>query len=232
VNIIPYDPHLWLRLLAGRWQAQALAQRTKIQGWIDAANDTAEQFINQHCPNEKRKLIEAKAAFRAYTRGVPLTEVLDDDELLAEDTPDLSDAEQFLLKKAYRMAHMALHPDRKGGEESDETRRALASLRAAYKAKDLRAVQEFVLHLDKSVVEQATYWREERGRADITWEIFKTTPAFAVARDVQRGRPTQHIRESLVRYLTQLRLRYEAQLINMQAHAVSRGSEPEQFDKP
>lgn len=228
MNLVLYDPHVWIRLLARRWQEQALESRLRVERWTEEAYALSERFTEIHAPKEKRKLIDIRRRVRAYTKGVPLTETLDDSELFAAELPELDAAQQVLLKKAYRLAVMMLHPDR--GEETDEVRRMMANLRAAYNARDLKAVQEFVLHLQRSPLEQAAYWHAERDRPSIQWAEFKNTPAFQITQALKQGKPEEELAQAVRKFLKQEALLTEAHFINMQAHAILRDSDVEQFD--
>jgi hypothetical protein len=76
--------------------------------------------------------------------------------------------------------------------------------------------------MEKSIVEQAQYWREEHQRADIRWIEYKTTVAFHVSRDLSSGVDQDLIREGLCKYLTYLRHLLEAQHINAMAQRAAK----------
>lgn len=212
-----YDPHLWLRLWVQYQQRKALAARQTVNTRIAVCAAQVESLIAER-PALKAaasKLKGKRARLRAAAKGVPQTELLDEVSVFDEklDT-QLSDAEQFLLKKAYRYACMLHHPDR-GGDPA-----VFASLHAAYVAKDLRAVQEFVLHMDRSLVDQAAYWLTEQQRPELHWQAFCRTALGHVAIEIQRGRGEQVV-PALLKWMEIEALHVDAMIINTVAlHSV------------
>ncbi len=217
-TLVVYQPNWEVAQYLPIWRARALKQRVTVNTWVQACSDQAESFISQNCAAEKRKLIEIRARIRALAKGIPLTEVLDE-PLLEEDSPELDDAQQLLLKKAYKMAAQLCHPDHAISDADREKREAeFAALQQAYRAKDLKAIQELVLHLERSLIDQVQYWKDEEQRAQIRWVEFKQTVVFNISRDLTSGRDPEEVKQACIRYLTYLRHLLEAQHINAMAH--------------
>lgn len=205
-----YDPHAWLRHLVSLRRKQAIQTRKTLNARIEFCGDLATGFIDTTCPEEKRKLKELRARLRSLVQGIPLTEALDDD-LGAETATVLSDAEQVLLRTAYRAAALLCHPDRGGNAED------FVALNAAYKARDLRAVQEFVIHLEKPLEEQFAYWRDECERPEIGWIQFQQSAMYQIARELQAGGDTATLAISVKRWMQQRIMIAEAELFNTMA---------------
>lgn len=211
MSLAIYDPGAWLRQLVFLRRKQALVARTEVNAKIRECSEVAEKFIEEHCPKQKRKITELRAALRARTLGVPLTEVLDDPLLGTKITP-LSDADQVLLKKAYKLAASMIHPDKGGSVEEFQ------ALHAAYIAQDLRSVQEFVLHLGRGLYEQLLYWKTECERPSITWLEFQQNPAYQITREIRLGTDIRKLQGAVELMLRHMGLQLEAQLINLTAH--------------
>lgn len=222
-QLVVYE-HPWqlrLRIMVRYHRRKALAARNITNRRMQDAADQADRFVSTYCEKEQQRLKDVRRRIRLVSKGVPLTEVLEETEL--DDTPELSDAQAVILKKAYRLAASLLHPDRKHGSEEE-----FQALRAAYVAKDLQAVQEFVLHLEKPLEEQVQYWQDEETRVHISWQKFRQTAAYQIAHALQlKTQPHEVLVEAVKNMMVHQALMLEAQLINSMANTAA-----EQFNSP
>ncbi len=148
-------------------RAQALSNRARTKRLIDQDHEIVSKLLNDFSDKTKQ-LARLRNANRVRQKGITHNETMSEIQPEEGLTVPISDAERFLLKKAYRMAASLTHPD-KGGNKED-----FQYVTAAYKANDLGALTEFVLSTG-SVTDQITYWQNECQKPDIEWRSFQST---------------------------------------------------------
>lgn len=97
---------------------------------LDNLLTTVNRVVALYCDKQSdllQKIADRKAERRVFSSGVPLTELLDD--IL------VSDADQFLLKKAYRLVASLTHPDKGGNPE------LFVAANLAYRSADIRFLE-------------------------------------------------------------------------------------------
>lgn len=186
-NVVVYDSNSWpVKAYAHSLCVRALAARTKLAK--DTANvRTISNTLIAHHQGLTRELADTRQRIRLLERGTPATEALDafQQENGLSDLP--SDAEVFLLKKAYRKAANLCHPD-KGGNALE-----FQLVTAAYKARDIHSLNAFFLARQKSKAELIDYWLLDIQRTKVAWVAFQATNEFMLAKMYQQGRTEEAI---------------------------------------
>lgn len=210
--LVIFDPHpqLFLRLWVRGLRNTAVAARTTVNNREVQCLTKANDFISsrERLSAATTKLNRAQRRLRNRVKGVPLTEDYDAPSPLVSSTPEISDAEAFILKKAYRLAASIAHPDKGGSVE------AFQGLRQAFLARDLRAVQEFYLVHQKSLLEQIAYWKDELLRPAIQWQKFQQTPAYQISSQLARGCDLAVLEASVLAFLNDQITRLQLQELN------------------
>jgi hypothetical protein len=125
-------------------------------------------------PEAEAKISELKRLIALRTKGAPMTEDLDVERSVDDKPYQEAVAHAFLLKKAYRAAAKISHPDKGGNHEE------FAAVAAAYKARDLNSLNEFVLYKNRSLLESISYWLDEIEKPKVQWITFQSGHAFKV----------------------------------------------------
>lgn len=173
--VIPFDPQpLLLESYAKTLKRKALAARKIHQDRIDSANAILQKCYDKH-PELVSKVKKFKVLIQLNTRGDAATESVLDTGL--DSTPqEEAVAKAFLLKKAYKQAAAMAHPD-KGGSHED-----FVAINAAYRAKDIDSITEFLLSKHRSILDQISYWQSEQKKPEVSWTRFRSTPEFGIVR--------------------------------------------------
>lgn len=174
------DRNFALEAYAKSLKLNALSARTNCQSKIENAN----LIINRVCAKYQNTMEHTAAVhgrMRNLRRGTPSTEfqeAFQPEDMLGN---NLSDAEKFLLKKSYRQAARLSHPDRGGSTEEFQ------AVSAAYKAKDLSSIIEYVLTREKGALDKINYWKDQVLKANVDWVRFQSTNCFVIARLYMQG---------------------------------------------
>ena len=197
----PVDPALaWY---SGTLKKLVLAERARTQARVDSANKILQDCFDKH-PEMIAKIRAFKTLVQLNTRGAAATESVMDTELSSVPQEEAV-ARAFLLKKAYRIAAAAAHPDR-GGSHDD-----FAAINAAYRAKDLDSITEFLISKQRSILEQIAYWRSELEKPEVSWTRFRSTPEFSIVKYAMSGN-TQRAEQMALEVLRIMLVSLTAQL--------------------
>lgn len=160
---------------------RAFAARERLKAQI-ANVRTINQPVMEAFPELTQQIAAMMVRVRNLEKGVPATESIDAPQQrdLLQDPP--SNADKFLLKKAYRKAAALCHPD-KGG-----TKEEFISVQDAYKAGDINALNAFVLSKQKNTASMIQHWLRDAARCKVAWVEFQSKAEFAIARLIQTGR--------------------------------------------
>lgn len=165
-------------------RAKATAEREYHQRLIDHSESIVEGYSKQH-PKLDEQIAELKRLISLRTSGAPMTETLDVEDSVNNESYQEAVAHAFLLKKAYRAAAALSHPD-KGGNDAD-----FAAVNAAYKARDLDSLNEFFLSKNRTLLESIEHWLNEVQKPRVQWLEFQASPAFKVVRFHKSGKTDQ-----------------------------------------
>lgn len=159
---------------------RAFVARDKLKKQI-ANVRTINQPLGDDFPELTQQIAAMLVRVRNLRRGVPATESLSAPQQSESGRTKVSEAETFLLKKAYRKASWLCHPDRGGKHEE------FVMVTDAYHAGDLNSLNAFVLSKQENTEEMVQHWRRDAERCKIAWVEFQSTPEFALATLIQRG---------------------------------------------
>ncbi len=181
-NLIVYQPDSPLLIAFCRsLRIKTYLARKEVSRKKDMIHGTASLVMHHH-KDLLQKISSIRTRIRMLERGVPATESLDPQEDIHQLDNNLSDADKFLLKKAYRKAASLAHPDRGGSVEEFQ------AVQAAYQAGDLSALNEyFIASGREGILSQIDYWIVQKDAASVDWEKFQTTNEFIIARMYERG---------------------------------------------
>ncbi len=164
---------------AHRVMLRVIQHRKHISARIENAQMISSQLVGGN-PTLADQIRQARIRIRNLQRGAALTESFDDEDDSVLDN-NLTDADRFLLKKAYRKAAALAHPD-KGGDTSE-----FVAINEAYKAGDLNSLNEYFLLRQTPGRATVEYWLTEEIRIDVQWRKFCTTNEFLLAKTHQQG---------------------------------------------
>lgn len=189
-----------LKSYAKHLQEEVVAKRVRTRLRVANVQEISARLISKQAKLVD-ELKQVKLRIRNLQRGAALTEALDaDDELLDN---NLTDADRFLLKKAYRKAATLAHPD-KGGDAS-----SFAAVNEAYKAGDLNSLQEYFIFREAPNRSTIEYWLAEDKRVAIQWQKFCNTNEFAIVQLHQQGHQRRAEQTVYLLLVEQLRFHIE-----------------------
>jgi hypothetical protein len=165
---------------------KALRARREVARKKDLIHDMSVKITNHHT-DLLLKIVTVRNRIRLIRKGEPATEALDPVDNTSQLDDNLSDADRFLLKKAYRKAAALTHPD-KGGSVED-----FQSVQAAYAAGDLTSLNEFFLLQEESLQDRIEYWLQQPAVVHVEWIRFQATNEYAVVAMYQRGQRDEAI---------------------------------------
>lgn len=209
-----FEPNPLIYQYCKNLQRSALKERQTKQILFDSLMDTLDRCYNKH-PELCDKIRKLQVRVQTLTKGVPATEAVMDTNIHSADR-ELDVAQELLLKKAYKQAASIAHPD-KGGSNDD-----FASINAAYRAKDLGSLTEFVISKNKTLVEQVEYWKSEILKPDMKLKEFQAQPEFKIIRSYVSGR--QEEAYSLAKVVLNYKLSYLTQQSLQTRKATHHGS--------
>ena len=179
LRVLP--PETWLlEQQSFVYMGKALQARKELQQFKNYISSVVEP-LEAEFEKELSRIARMRNDAQANEQGVPRTESLET-YTNATVLSQLSPAERFLVKKAYRYAARLAHPDNGGSAEE------FHAVRQAYLQGDLTSLQEFALARHKSVLERYAHWSTELERPAIALEEFKQGTAYKVARLVLQGK--------------------------------------------
>jgi hypothetical protein len=155
------------------------------------------QVVNAYYEEEEglTKLVKnLRYEIRIQTRGTPATIAQDSISaagFIPNGTEQLYNAQQHLLKSAYRLLAPMVHPDRGGSTE------LFQEVVTAYRLKDMTFLQELYLMLTKdslfwrSSEEAAAYCKQELERPAMSIQMLQQTYEFQITRKHVLGRPRE-----------------------------------------
>ncbi len=224
MEIIPFHEQPFLSAFAEHLRKRTFAERLRVNNLIQGCTELADRAVYCEMP-AYRRIKELRVRIRTATRGIPQTEFLDDESPLVDKSHELTDAEQILLKKAYRKAAQLIHPERDTGNAL-----MFRLLHEAYRSKNLRAVQEFVMHLDKPLLDQVGYWLIEVKMPAAQWIEYKAFPEYKLVQWIKQGQ-VEKARILGAELLRLSELHLQAQLIAVLARS-TQTEEEEQGEMP
>ncbi len=180
--VIPPDDHL-LRALSLHFRSIAIKERERVKQFKSYIFSIVEP-IQAEFEADLSRIARLKNELQINQKGEARTESLESytsKNVLSQ----LSPADRFLLKKAYRYAARLAHPD--GGGSGED----FHAVHQAYLQGDLTSLQEYALSRHKSILEQYVHWSVEKDRPSVDLETFKQNAEFQIARLVLRGKPDQ-----------------------------------------
>lgn len=151
------------------------------------------------------KINRVKYRIRLLQKGAPATDSLDAYSA-ADAVSNGSDADRFLLKKAYRAAATVAHPDKGGTTEEFQ------SVYDAYLARDIHALNNYVLAKQAPTLELIQHWLDDIARCDVAWVEFRTTVEFEAASLVQQGHTEMALALLRDRLMQALKMARQAEL--------------------
>jgi hypothetical protein len=147
------------------------------------------------------RIVQTKNRIRVLTRGAATS-----DTMAAPQRKDafetMSEADLYVLKRAYREAARLAHPDGGGSVEDFQ------SVYNAYLAKDLYALNSYVLSRQKPSIDLIRHWLTDAERCRVAWVEFQASGEFTVASLIMRGQPEEAhriVHEALIAQLSELR---------------------------
>ena len=167
-------------------RCKALRTRREVARKKDMIHAISVKITNHH-EDLIRKIVAVRNRIRLIRKGEPATEALDPVGNASQLDDNLSDADRFLLKKAYRKAATLTHPD-KGGSVED-----FQAVQAAYAAGDLMSLNEFFLLQEESLQDRIEYWLQQPAVVHVEWIRFQATNEYAVVAMYQRGKHDEAI---------------------------------------
>lgn len=163
---------------------RAMGERGRYSALLDQANKVLwEQY--SHWPELEQKIVATMGRIRARTEGTPMTET---EETLdpTDDQPGMTQqakaARRFMLKKAWRQVRTLCHPDKGPGYLEE-----FQILNEAYRAGDLLTLTEYVIAINRTILEQIEHWLNEAKKPAINWQILQQMPMFRIVRLVHQG---------------------------------------------
>jgi hypothetical protein len=136
-------------------------------------------------------VVSLRREIRMQTRGTPVTIAQDSITtagFIPQGTERLYNAQQHLLKNAYRMIAPLVHPDRGGSNEMFQ------EVVTAYRLKDMTFLQELYLRLTKDSLfwrssdEAIEYCKQEIQRPSMSTQIMQQTAEFQIVRQHAQGK--------------------------------------------
>lgn len=181
-NLIVYNPDSPILVAwCHRLRAIAIRARREVIRKKDMIHVVSARIMEQH-QNKLNRIASIRNRIRLIRRGVPLTEAFDSVTNTSQLDDNLSDADRFLLKKAYRKAASIAHPD-KGGSLED-----FHAVREAFLAGDLASLNEFFLLQHGTLHQRIEYWLSQPAASHVDWVRFRATNEYAVVTLYQRGK--------------------------------------------
>lgn len=173
-SIDPLIAHLGLRA-----KDKAFTARKRLSAKIANVHLVLNSLIKESGELQRlhREITEIQTRIRLLQRGVPATEAFDD----PDPCDNLTDAERFVLKKAYRKAASLCHPDRGGSNDEFQ------AVHAAYLAGDLYSLNNFVLSKQEPDLSWIQHWIDDAARCDVAWVEFQASAEFYLARLHEQG---------------------------------------------
>jgi hypothetical protein len=180
----PDDP--LLVSLVHRLKREVLKSRAYYQTQLDTVNTILDSSFAHH-KDLTDNINDLKRRIQLLTKGAPATESIEATDTVT-DSHQHDVAQAFLLKKAYRQAAAMSHPD-KGGSNED-----FAAVNAAYKAKDLGSLNEYVIARNKTLLEQIAFWRTEAFKPEARWHKVRSQPEFLIVQLTLSGQKPKAIK--------------------------------------
>lgn len=158
-------------------QGLAVAEKEKFLDFKAICKATADTYFNQFA-DIQAEVLELNHEISLITSGVPQTEELDDLSSTSESM--LSRGEQFVLKKAYRLAASLAHPD-KGGSAQE-----FYEVTLAYKTNDVKALTAFYLaKRQESLIDLVAYYQDQSQKPRIQLQEFYKDIDFQITKAAQ-----------------------------------------------
>ena len=157
------------------------------------------------------KIAAVKVRIRMLQKGAAATESLAAPQRV-EAFEGKTEAEKYVLKKAYRQAAALCHPDKGGTTEEFQ------SVYNAYIAGDLYALNNFVLAREKPTMDMIRHWLLDAQRCAIAWIEFRDGTEFRIAQLVMKKQP------EMARVLIDKQLNIELRLLLAQERALLIGN--------
>jgi hypothetical protein len=136
-------------------------------------------------------VVSLRREIRMQTRGTPVTiaqDAITTAGFIPQGTERLYNAQDHLLKVAYRMLAPLVHPDRGGSDELFQT------VVTAYRLKDMTFLQELYLRLTKDSLfwrssdDAIAYCKQEIERPSMSLQILQQTAEFQIVRQHAQGK--------------------------------------------
>jgi hypothetical protein len=136
-------------------------------------------------------VVSLRREIRMQTRGTPATiaqDAITSAGFIPKGTEQLYNAQQHLLKSAYRMLAQLVHPDRGGSNE------LFQEVVTAYRLGDMTFLQELYLHLTKdslfwrSSEDAVDYCKQEIQRPAMSIQMLQKTFEFEIVRQHALGK--------------------------------------------